>query len=35
MARRKIMDGAVYALIGLSAGISVALLVGILFYVLG
>lgn len=35
MARRKIMDGAVYVLIGLSAGISVALLVGILFYVLG
>lgn len=35
MARRKIMDGVVYALIGLSAGISVALLVGILFYVLG
>lgn len=35
MARRKIMDGAVYALIGLSAGISVTLLVGILFYVLG
>lgn len=35
MARRKIMDGAVYALIGLSAGISVALLVGILFYVMG
>ena len=35
MSRRKIMYGAVYALIGLSAGISVALLVGILFYVLG
>ncbi len=35
MAKRKILDGAVYVLIGLSAGISVALLLGILFYVLG
>ena len=35
MAHRKILDGAVYVLIGLSAGISVALLLGILFYVLG
>ena len=35
MAIRKILDGAVYVLIGLSAGISVALLLGILFYVLG
>lgn len=35
MAKRKILDGAAYVLIGLSAGISVALLLGILFYVLG
>ena len=35
MAKRKILDGAVYVLIGLSTGISVALLLGILFYVLG
>lgn len=35
MAKRKILDGMVYALIGLSAGLSVALLLGILFYVLG
>lgn len=34
MAKRKILDGMVYVLIGLSAGISVALLLGILFYVL-
>lgn len=35
MAKRKMVDGIAYVLIGLSAGISVALLLGILFYVLG
>lgn len=35
MAKRKILDGIAYVFIGLSAGISVALLLGILFYVLG
>lgn len=35
MAKRKMLDGIAYVFIGLSAGISVALLLGILFYVLG
>lgn len=35
MAKRKMLDGIAYVFIDLSAGISVALLLGILFYVLG
>ena len=35
MAKRKMLDGIAYVFIGLSAGISLALLLGILFYVLG